>query len=65
MLDPKLLRSGLEETARQLLRRGVTLDTQKITALDNQRKTLQVLTQTLQSETRDLLPSGRVSWMAY
>lgn len=50
MLDPKLLRSGLEETARQLSRRGVTLDTQKITALDNQRKTLQVLTQTLQSE---------------
>lgn len=50
MLDPKLLRSGLEETARQLLRRGVTLDTQKITALENQRKTLQVLTQTLQSE---------------
>lgn len=50
MLDPKLLRSELEETARQLARRGVTLDIQKITALENQRKALQVLTQTLQSE---------------
>lgn len=50
MLDPKLLRSELEETARQLARRGVTLDIQKITTLENQRKALQVLTQTLQSE---------------
>ncbi len=50
MLDPKLLRSELEETARQLSRRGVTLDMQKITALESQRKALQVLTQTLQSE---------------
>ena len=50
MLDPKLLRSELEETARQLSRRGVTLDIQKITALESQRKALQVLTQTLQSE---------------
>jgi len=50
MLDPKLLRSELEETARQLSRRGVTLDMQKITTLESQRKALQVLTQTLQSE---------------
>ena len=50
MLDPKLLRSELEETARQLARRGITLDIQKITTLENQRKALQVLTQTLQSE---------------
>ncbi len=50
MLDPKLLRSELEETARQLSRRGITLKIQKITALENQRKALQVLTQTLQSE---------------
>ena len=50
MLDPKLLRSELEETARQLSRRGVTLDIQKITALESQRKALQVATQTLQSE---------------
>lgn len=50
MLDPKLLRSELEETARQLSRRGVTLDIQKITKFESQRKALQVLTQTLQSE---------------
>ena len=50
MLDPKLLRSELEETARQLSRRGITLDIQRITALESQRKALQVLTQTLQSE---------------
>lgn len=50
MLDPKLLRSELEETARQLSRRGVMLDMQKITRLESQRKALQVLTQTLQSE---------------
>ena len=50
MLDPKLLRNELEETARQLSRRGITLDIVKITALENQRKALQVLTQTLQNE---------------
>jgi len=56
MLDPKLLRSELEETARQLSRRGVMLDMQKITALESQRKTLQVLTQTLQSERNSKVP---------
>ena len=50
MLDPKLLRSELEETARQLARRGVALDTQKIAALESKRKELQVLTQSLQNE---------------
>jgi len=50
MLDPKLLRSELDETARQLARRGVALDTQKITALESKRKELQVLTQNLQNE---------------
>ncbi len=50
MLDPKLLRSELEETARQLARRGVVLDTQKIAALEGKRKELQVLTQSLQNE---------------
>ncbi len=50
MLDPKLLRSELDETARQLARRGVVLDTQKIAALESKRKELQVLTQNLQNE---------------
>lgn len=50
MLDPKLLRGELAETARTLVRRGFVLDIQKISALESQRKELQVLTQTLQSE---------------
>jgi seryl-tRNA synthetase len=50
MLDPKLLRSELEETARQLARRGMVLDTQKIAALESKRKELQMLTQNLQNE---------------
>ncbi|MEQ6341225.1 MAG: serine--tRNA ligase [Gammaproteobacteria bacterium] len=50
MLDPKLLRSELEETARQLARRGMALDTQKIATLESKRKELQVLTQNLQNE---------------
>jgi len=50
MLDPKLLRSELEATANQLARRGYTLDVERITALETQRKTLQVRTQELQNE---------------
>ncbi|MDX1252041.1 MAG: serine--tRNA ligase [Gammaproteobacteria bacterium] len=50
MLDPKLLRSHLDETARQLARRGFALDTEKFAALESERKRLQMLTQDLQSE---------------
>ncbi|MFZ1642877.1 MAG: serine--tRNA ligase [Candidatus Contendobacter sp.] len=50
MLDPKLLRSELESTATQLARRGHTLDIERISTLENQRKTLQVHTQELQNE---------------
>lgn len=50
MLDPKLLRSHLDETARQLARRGFALGTEKFTALESERKRLQMLTQDLQSE---------------
>jgi len=50
MLDPKLLRSDLESTARQLSRRGFTLDTAAISALEERRKQVQVRTQQLQSE---------------
>jgi seryl-tRNA synthetase len=50
MLDPKRLRTELEEIAAQLARRGFTLDTAKISALEERRKILQVETQTLQSE---------------
>ncbi len=50
MLDPRLLRNNLEEVAQQLQRRGYVLDTQRISALEEQRKTLQVEAQDLQNE---------------
>ncbi|MFO1371675.1 MAG: serine--tRNA ligase [Candidatus Competibacteraceae bacterium] len=50
MLDPKLLRTELEQTAKKLAKRGYSLDTNHIQALENQRKTLQVRTQELQNE---------------
>ena len=50
MLDPKLLRSELEQTAAKLARRGYTLDVQFIGALETQRKNLQIRTQELQNE---------------
>jgi len=50
MLDPKLLRSDLESTARQLARRGFTLDTAAISTLEERRKQVQVRTQQLQSD---------------
>jgi seryl-tRNA synthetase len=50
MLDPKLLRNDLQGVARQLARRGFTLDTGKLQALEQQRKDIQALTQELQAE---------------
>lgn len=50
MLDPKRLRTELEEVAAQLARRGFALDVDKIRALEERRKNLQVATQTLQNE---------------
>jgi seryl-tRNA synthetase len=50
MLDSKLLRNDIEETAKQLAKRGFTLDTAKLIALEEQRKAIQVKTQDLQGE---------------
>ncbi len=50
MLDPKLLRNDLELTTTQLARRGYTLEVERISTLETQRKTLQVRTQELQNE---------------
>jgi seryl-tRNA synthetase len=50
MLDPKRLRTELDEVARQLARRGFQLDTGRIRELEEQRKSLQVHTQELQNE---------------
>lgn len=50
MLDPKRLRTELDDVAAQLNRRGFLLDVDKIRALEERRKTLQVETQNLQNE---------------
>jgi seryl-tRNA synthetase len=50
MIDPKLLRSGLQNIADRLTTRGFILDVAKITLLEDERKNLQVLTQELQNE---------------
>ena len=50
MLDIKLLRNNLDETAAQLLRRNFVLDVDKFNELEARRKSVQQLTQTLQSE---------------
>lgn len=51
MIDPNLLRTDLENTAALLkTKRNFDLDIEKINALESQRKTLQVETETLQAE---------------
>lgn len=50
MLDPKLLRGDLDTVAQQLARRGFTLDTQALQALETRRRELQTQTEQLQSE---------------
>src|SRR3569833_3403306 len=50
MLDPKLLRGQLDETAQRLAARGYRLDTARIAALEMERKEVQMRTQALQNE---------------
>ncbi|WP_462321448.1 serine--tRNA ligase, partial [Halochromatium sp.] len=50
MLDPKLLRSELDQVATQLARRGFTLDVARIDALETRRKALQGEVQELQNQ---------------
>ena len=51
MVDPNLLRNNLVEVAEKLkIKRGFTLDVANITQLEEQRKALQVKTETLQAE---------------
>jgi seryl-tRNA synthetase len=49
MLDSKLLRAELEETAAKLARRGFNLDVDTIRQLEEQRKSIQVEVENLQS----------------
>lgn len=50
MIDPKLLRQSAADVAANLARRGYAFDADAYLALDEQRKSLQVETQKLQSE---------------
>lgn len=50
MLDSKYLRQDIAQTAEKLQARGYQLDTDTLIALEEQRKTLQIKTQELQSE---------------
>lgn len=50
MLDPKLLRQDPHAVAQQLAPRGFQLDLETLTALENERKALQVKTEDLQSQ---------------
>ena len=49
MLDPKFLRTELEQTAVSLAQRGFVLDVARLTELEEQRRQLQVATQDLQN----------------
>ncbi len=50
MLDPKLLRTKFDDVVKQLSRRGLNLDKQRFTELEEQRKNLQTLTEDLQGQ---------------
>lgn len=50
MLDPKLIRGQLDDTAQRLAARGFKLDTPRIAALETERKEVQMRTQALQND---------------
>ncbi len=50
MLDPRLLRNELEQTAARLATRGFTLDMEQLSRFEAERKHIQVHTQELQTE---------------
>jgi seryl-tRNA synthetase len=50
MLDPRLLRNDIQDTAAKLAKRGFTLDVNAYTTLEEKRKTLQISTQELQNQ---------------
>lgn len=50
MLDPKYLRTEIQQTVQRLAPRGYKLDVETITSLEAQRKTLQIKTQELQNQ---------------
>ena len=53
MLDPKLLRNDLDSVVAQLARKGVTFDVAAYQALETERKSLQLETESLQNRRKD------------
>jgi seryl-tRNA synthetase len=54
MIDPQLLRKDLAGTVAALARRGYALDAQAFSALEAERKSVQVESETLQSQRNTL-----------
>lgn len=50
MLDPRLLRNSIDETAQKLAKRGFILDVETYNELESKRKHLQMSTESLQNE---------------
>ena len=50
MLDPKLLRTEFDEIAKQLSRRGLSLDKRHFSELEEKRKNFQIITEDLQAQ---------------
>lgn len=63
MLDSKLLRTELDETAAKLARRGFKLDVDTIRKLEEQRKSIQVEVENLQSTRNSISKQiGQKKW---
>jgi len=54
MLDPKFLRQNIDELVEQMARRRMHIDKAKFTALESERKELQLKTQELQSKRNEI-----------
>ena len=50
MLDPQLIRNNLDVISKALLKRGVSIDKNKIKKIEEDRKLIQIRTEELQSE---------------
>ena len=63
MLDSKLLRTELDETAAKLARRGFKLDVETIRTLEEQRKSIQVEVENLQSSRNSISKQLVRKWL--
>ena len=54
MLDPQLIRNKLDTIVEESLRRGVSIDKNKIKKIEDNRKKIQVETEKLQSERNNI-----------